>query len=73
MCLLLKTVVNKHLLLLKRKIEQIKVYIYTSNEYLQPFPFGSLFPGMTSSVVEVNESSAAHFLDAFFSVILWFF
>jgi len=42
--------------------------MYTSNEYLQTFPFGYLFPGMA----EVNKSSAAHFLDAF-SVIYGFF
>jgi len=45
--------------------------MYTSNEYLQPFLFGSLFPVVTSSLAEVNKSSASHFLDAFL-VILWF-
>jgi len=52
----LKTFVNEHLLLLKRKIQQINIYIYTSN---------SLLPGMTSSLTGVKKSSAAHFLDAF--------
>jgi len=47
------------------------IHIYRSNEYLQPFPFDFLFPGMTSSLAEISKSSAAHFLDAFL-VILWF-